>query len=120
MPAGRLSMRNIREILRLRFASGLSQRVIAGSLGLSQGSVSEYLVRARRAGVVWPLPATLDDERLEMLLFPPPPRTPADQRPKPDMALINRELRRPNVTLALLWEEYRAGATDGFSYAERF
>src|SRR5690348_18280814 len=110
MPAERLSMRKIREVLRLRFASGLSQRVIARSVGLSQGAVCDYLDRARRAGLGWPLPDELDDTRLEALLFPPPPNTPADQRPHPDWALIHRELRRPNVTLALLWEEYRAGA----------
>src|SRR5882757_5567999 len=40
-----------------------------------------------------------------------------DQRPMPDWAWVHRELRRPNVTLALLWEEYRAGAPDGFGYS---
>jgi transposase len=110
-------MRKIRDVLRLRLASGLSQRVIARSVGLSQGAVCDYLDRARRAGLGWPLPEDLDDARLEALLFPPPPNTPADQRPHPDWAVIHRELRRPNVTLALLWEEYRAGAPDGFSYS---
>jgi transposase len=33
-----------------------------------------------------------------------------EQRPVPDWAVVHRELRRPNVTLALLWEEYRTGA----------
>ena len=56
MPAERLSMRQIREVLRLRFASKLPQRAIAKSLGLSQGAVSGYLSRACAAGVVWPLP----------------------------------------------------------------
>src|SRR5437870_3147086 len=73
MPAERVSMRQIREVLRLRFASELPQRGIAKSLGLSQGAVSGYLSRARAAGVSWPLPADLDDEQLESLLFPPPP-----------------------------------------------
>jgi transposase len=102
---------------RYRLVSGLSQRVIARSVGLSQGAVCDYLDRARRAGLGWPLSDDLDDARLEALLFPPPPNTPADQRPHPDWALIHRELRRPSVTLALLWEEYRAGAPDGFSYS---
>jgi transposase len=110
-------MRKIREVLRLRFASGLSQRVIARSVGLSQGAVCDYLDRACRAGLGWPLPDELDDARLETLLFPPPPNMPADERPQPDWAVIHRELRRPNMTLALLWEEYRAGAPDGFSYS---
>ncbi len=46
MPAERVSMRQIREVLRLRFASELPQRAIAKSLGLSQGAVSGYLSRA--------------------------------------------------------------------------
>src|SRR3984893_262308 len=117
MPAERVSMRQIREVLRLRFASELPQRGIAKSLGLSQGAVSGYLSRARAAGVSWPLPAELDDEQLEALLFPAPPAIAADQRPMPDWAWVHRELRRPNVTLALLWEEYRAGAPDGFGYS---
>ena len=110
-------MRQIREVLRLRFASELPQRAIAKSLGLSQGAVSGYLSRARAAGVRWPLPADLDDVQLEVLLFPPPPTVAADQRPMPDWAWVHRELRRPDVTLALLWEEYRAGAPDGFGYS---
>jgi Transcriptional regulator, contains sigma factor-related N-terminal domain len=97
MPAERVSMRQIREVLRLRFASELPQRAIAKSLGLSQGAVSGYLSRARAAGVSWPLPADLDDEQLEALLFPPPPAIAADQRPMPDWAWVHRELRRPNV-----------------------
>ena len=117
MPAERLSMRQIREVLRLWFASELPQRAIARSLGLSQGAVSGYLSRARAAGVSWPLPEDLDDEQLEALLFPPPPAIAADQRPMPDWAWVHRELRRPDVTLALLWEEYRAGAPDGFGYS---
>src|ERR1700750_2236832 len=117
MPPERVSMRQIREVWRLRFASELPQRAIAKSLGLSQGAVSGYLSRARAAGVSWPLPADLDDVQLEALLFPPPPALAADQRPVPDWAWVHRELRRPNVTLALLWEEYRAGAPDGFGYS---
>jgi transposase len=114
MPAERLSMRQIRDVLRLRFASKLSRRAIAKSLRLSQGAVSTYLTRARAAGIVWPLPDDLDDAQLEALLYPPAPAIAADQRPMPDWAWVHRELRRPDVTLALLWEEYRAGAPDGF------
>src|ERR1700751_4890037 len=117
MPAERLSMRQIRDVLRLCCAAKLPQRAVARSLGLSQGAVSGYLSRARAAGITWPLPEDLDDARLEALLFPPSCRTPTDQRPMPDWAWVHHELRRPDVTLALLWEEYRAGAADGFSYS---
>jgi transposase len=102
MPAERLSMRQIRDLLRLCFAAKLPQRAVARSLGLSQGAVSRYLSRARAAGIAWPLPEDLDDARLEALLFPPPCGTPAEQRPMPDWAWVHRELCRPDVTLALL------------------
>jgi transposase len=117
MPAERLSMRQIREVLRLCFESRLPQRAVARSLGLGQGTVSGYLSRARATGIAWPLPEDLDDARLEALLFPPPSGIPADQRPMPDWGWVHRELRRPDVTLALLWEEYRAGGADGFGYS---
>jgi transposase len=117
MPGERLSMRKIREVLRLRFGQGLAQRAIGHSLRLSTGAVNGYLSRARRAGLSWPLPDDLDDDRLEKLLFPPVPDVPVDERPVPDWPTVHRELRRPNVTLALLWEEYRAGAPDGFGYS---
>ena len=110
-------MRRIRELLRLRWEHHLPQRVISQSLGLSQGSVSDYLSRARRAGLTWPLPEALDDPRSGTLLFPPLPDVPSDQRPVPDWSAVHRDLRRPNVTLALLWEEYRAATTDGFGYS---
>jgi hypothetical protein len=110
-------MRNIREVLRLHLGQGLPQRVIAQSLRLGLGTVNGYVGRARRVQLGWPLPDGLDDERLEALLFPPVPDVAADQRPVPDWAQVHGEMRRPNVTIALLWEEYRTAAPDGFGYS---
>jgi transposase len=112
-------MRKIREVLRLRFAHRLSQRAIGQSLRLSTGAVNGCLSRARRAGLGWPLPDELDDAQLETLLYPPPSAAATEQRPVPDWAIVHRELRRPNVTLSLLWEEYRdgTGAQDGFGFS---
>ena len=73
MPTERLSMRRIREVLRLKHASGLSERLIGRTLQISNGAVNSYLQRARVAGLAWPLPDPLDDEALERLLFPPAP-----------------------------------------------
>ncbi len=118
MPAERLSMRHLRELLRLRHCAGLRQAAISASLGLSQSSVSKYLKLAEIAGLSWPLPAEFDDDdRLEARLFPPLPDLPPDKRPKPDWAEVHRELRRQDVTLALLWEEYKGREPDGFSYS---
>ncbi|MCK1406109.1 hypothetical protein [Bradyrhizobium sp. 76] len=60
----------------------MSQRALARSLGLAQGTVSKYVNRARPAGVTWPLSPELDDDvRLENRLFPAPSDRPSDERP---------------------------------------
>ena len=88
MPGERLSMRKIREVLRLRFAQGLSQRAIGASQRLSIGAVNTYLSRARLAGLDWPLPDGLDDAQPEALLYPPPPDVAREHRPVPDWAKL--------------------------------
>ena len=113
----RLSMRKIRECLRLRCEAGLSSRQIAASLQVSRSSVGEYMRRFAAAGLSWPLPAALSDTELERRLFPPPPPVPSDARVVPDWAVVHQELRRPGVTLMLLWEEYRATHPEGFGYS---
>ena len=117
MPTERLSMRKIRDVLRMKFDKGLSERAISRSLSLSAGAVNGYLQRARLAGVSWPLPEDLDDTALERLLFPPAPPVAAAARPVPDWTAVEKELRRRGVTLSLLWEEYRAAHSNGFGYS---
>jgi len=116
MPRLRLPMRKIRDVLRLS-AAGMSKRKIAASLGVSATAAGECIRRARRAGLTWPLPDGLSDEALERRLFPPPAVTAKARRPQPDWAAIHRELRRPGVTLQLLWEEHRAVHPDGYGYS---
>jgi transposase len=108
-------MRRIREVLRLRH-QGLTERVIARTLGISNGVVHGYVRRARLAGLAWPLPEGIDDEGLELLLFPPAAALQSDRRPAPDWVYVEKELRRRSVTRLLLWEEYRAANPDGFGY----
>jgi len=67
---------------------------------------------------VWvPLPDGVTDEALERRLYPPSAITAKESRPRPDWAAIHRELRRPGVTLQLLWEEHRAAYPDGYGYS---
>lgn len=117
MPAERAPMRCVREILRLKH-EGLSDRAIARSTRVARSTVSEYLGRAAAAGLVWPLPAELTDAALEALLFVHGGAAPGLRRkPEPDWPSLHRELRRPGVTLMLLWQEYRAGAPEGYGYS---
>src|SRR5882757_1190125 len=117
MPAERVPMRSVREILWLR-AEGLSDRAIARSTRLARSTVSDYAGRAVAAGLTWPLPEGLTDTALEALLFVRGgPAAGARRKPEPDWAGLHRELRRPGVTLMLLWQEYRAGAPEGYGYS---
>jgi transposase len=118
MPTERLSMRRIRDVLRLKYEAGLSERAMVAALGISKGAIGSYLSRARAAGLSWPLPEGLTDTALERRLFPGPPAAEtAASRSVPDWAEVERELRRRGVTRALLWQEYRARHPDGFGYS---
>ena len=116
MPARRLLVRKIREILRLRFEQGLSHREVAQACVIGPSSVSRYLQRAARYGLGWPLPADLDDAALEARLFRRP--APVPNRARPDCAHIHRELKRNGVTLQLLWEEYLQVHPGGYRYTQ--
>src|ERR1700736_6704499 len=103
MPAERLSMRKVREVLRLKYACGASERVIARSVGIGRTVVGEYIRRAAVIGITWPIPAELDDTALERRLFAPAGYNPPRSKPQPDWSRVHTELRRRGVTLALLW-----------------
>ena len=113
----RLPMRRISEILRLKYKGGLRHRAIARACGVGVGTVSEYVARAARAGITWPLPAELDETGLEALLFAASP-APTRERVAPDCIWIHQELKKVGVTLHLLWEEYRAVHQDGYGYSQ--
>src|SRR5215207_2335100 len=109
MPAERVSMRRIREILRLKHEGGASDRQIARSLSLARSTVGVILQRAAAAGLRWPLPATLYAGHGS--------QQGARRKAEPDWAYVHHELRRPGVTLMLLWEEYRQREPDGYQYS---
>ena len=118
MTQERLSMRKIEEILRLKYEAGLAHRAIAQSCGVSAGTVSEYVSRAKAAGLSWPLPEGLSGEELEAQLFPGHPAARAGQIIIPDWATVHKERRRKGVTLSLLWVEYRQAHPEGYSYSQ--
>jgi transposase len=114
----RKSMRKVREVLRLALEAGLNRRQVARSLALSPTTVGEYLRRAERAGLSWPLPPGLDDTELEARLYPHLAQGKADTRPIPDWAEVHRELKGKGVTLMLLWQEYQATHPEGLQYSQ--
>ncbi len=116
MAAERLSMRKIREVLRLT-AAGLTHREIGRSLSISHNTAALYVRRAEAAGLTWPAADDLDDAALEQRLFPPVSGG-EPSRPLPDWAEVHRELKRKGVTLQLLWVEYKAAHPSGYQYTQ--
>jgi len=110
-------MRMIKEVLRLHYSCGLSQKKISKALGCSHGTAAEYIHRAQAAGLSWPLPDELDDTQLERLLYPPLPAK-TGSRPQPDCAKMHEELKQKGVTLVQLWAEYRLDYPDGYGQTQ--
>jgi transposase len=113
MPNQKLSMRRIKEVLRLYFEQKRSRREIARNLKLSPTTVADYIQRAQVTGLGYPLPAELDDEALNQRLFPTPPAVTL-ARPEPDWPSIYTALKRKGMTLTLAWQEYKAVHPEGY------
>lgn len=113
----RITMRKLKELLRLNFDTPLSQNAIAKSLRLSPSTIHDYLLRFKVSGLSWPLDESIDDKTLEKMLFPGV--TTAKQREDiPDWAYVHQELKKPGVTRALLWSEYKQDHPKGYEYSQ--
>ena len=110
-------MRKIKEVLRLKWANKLSNRQIAINCSISRPTVSEYVRRAEQAQLSWPLPDSLDEGQLERRLFPPAPLPETRDRQHPNWQTVREQLKGKNVTLFLIWQEYRALHPLGYQYS---
>jgi transposase len=118
MPAERVAMRHVREILRLKFSSRMSGREIARRLGIAASTVRETLRRFEAAGLNWPLADEVTEEVLEARLYGAAGSKQGHRRhAEPDWAAIHRELKRKHVTLSILWDEYIERHPDGYRYS---
>lgn len=106
MPAQRIKMRKIRDVLRLRLAAGLSIREISSSTKLSVGGIQKLLSKATELDLQWPLPDDLDDNQLAKLFYPAADTTSSRRFQIPDWPQVHQELKRAHMTKQLLWEEY--------------
>jgi transposase len=117
MARRRISMRKLKETLRLKYECRLTQRQISRAVNVAQSTVHEYLARAERAGLTWPLPDGLDDEELNARLFPPADRPAGAAIPVPDWREVREQLCQKGVTRQLLWQEYIEQYPDGYGYS---
>ena len=101
MPTERLSMRQVREVLRLRWGLKLNARATARSVGIGRTTVQDYVRRAGAAKLSWPLAEGMNDEKLEALLFPAPlPK--GTERSEPDWAEVHKEMKKKKGMTILL------------------
>ena len=119
MAAWRLTMRRIKEILRLRLDKGLGIRQIARSCKVSHSTVSGLVTKAEQSRLTWEQVQHIDESVLEAMFYPQTEEQKAAKRPEPDPEWIHRELRKSkNVTLQLLWEEYKREHPEGLQYSQ--
>ena len=112
MATERVSMRNAKEILKLKWGDGLSHRAVGASVGVSPGTVAAVIARAEACGLDWAATEGLDERTLEARLYPRPANE--ESRAEPDMVWIHTELRRAGVTLELLHLEYLEKHPEGY------
>ena len=118
MARKRLTMKKIKEVIRLKHEAGLSNRAIAGACKISNSTVGDYLRRAADAGLGWPL-GELGDEELNQKLFPEEQAIQSESEvPMPDWVKMNTEKRQKGVTLRLLWMEYLESHPQGYGYSQ--
>ena len=124
MAQKRLAMAKIKTILRLYFLGGITRsRLIARASGCGRTAVQECLKRAKASGLTdWAAIEPLDEDTLQARLYPKSPGGPVKgtRRALPDWVRVREELSRRDhqVTLALLWQEYKSEHPDGLQYSQ--
>lgn len=104
--------------MRLKWECGCSHRMIAQSIGVSDSTISDCIQRIKLAHLSWPLPTDILDEQLEAKLYPPNIKITNSKKGIIDWGYIHQELKRKNVTLRLLWREYKEKYPEGLRYSQ--
>jgi len=114
----KLTMRKSKEILRMKWKMGFSDRQVAASLRIAHSTVGDYVKRAEKAGLDWAQVEKLGEIELKNKLFPQKKKAKPNQRPLPDWDKVDQEMRRPKVTRKLLWMEYIGDHPGGYGYSQ--
>ncbi len=101
-----ITMKKLKDILRLKYGQKLSHRQIAQSLSISASVISRYAARAATMGISsWPLDDKWDDATLKKTFLHT--KAPLKKHSLPNWQTVQDELKtRKYMTLQLLWEEY--------------
>ncbi|MEA3485771.1 MAG: IS21 family transposase [Candidatus Aerophobetes bacterium] len=112
-------MRKIRELVRLHEECGLSNRQIARALNISRPVVADYLVNFKLSGLTYRSITTMsDDEVMRVLETRRKERCERYRILSEKFPYLVKELKKPGVTLELLWQEYQKQYPQGYSYSQ--
>jgi len=116
------SMKKIREVLELHVKMNLSSRKTERSVGVPRSTILDYASRFKISDLDINKLDEIDDDLLYSKLFDNKKKsTPKYKKPLPDYNYIYNELKnskKSEVTVKLLWEEYREVHPKGYEYTQ--
>lgn len=116
MAQERISMRKIKEVFRLKYECGLSDRQIAKSCNIARSTIGEYISRLKKTSLKWEELNILSNEEIEQKLFLKSGGNDSLVRPLPDFSIVHDELQKnKHLTCSLLWTEYQQAHPNGYS-----
>lgn len=108
-----LSMRKVREVLRLALSCNMGHREIARSCLVAPATVGNYVNNIKKAGLSYSQIEQMDDEQLRLIIKNQSGNV-KKSRPQPNWEKVHQELKKKGVTLQLLWQEYKQIYPDGY------
>ena len=119
MAQKRVNMRKVRELFRLKFEEDYSTRQAAKTVGIGKTAASEYISGFNKSGLTLSQVKNLSDKDLLAFLNT---HSHKENTKYKELArqfdYIEKELKRPGVTLQLLWQEYREQYPEGYGYSQ--
>ena len=115
----RLSMKKIKDVLRLRFITNISYRQISRAVNTPSSTAADYCKRFEITNYSIDEFLSLEEDEIYQLLFPEKslPKT-YKTRPKPNVEYIHKEIAKKGVTFELLWQEYKEQHPDGYGCSQ--
>jgi transposase len=117
MSKERIAMRKIREVLRLKYGNKISMNQISAICKISRSTVQDYIRRFETSDLSWPLEESISDEILENKFFPSGKNSRPSYKSGLDYNYLLQELRKKNVTMEVLWSEYKQANPNGYQYS---
>ena len=112
----RLSMKKIKDILKLRFKTEISYRQISRAVNIPSSTVSDYCKRFEISKYVIDNFLELDEDEIYQILFPEKIQVAKpNTRALPNFEYIHKEIAKKGVTFELLWMEYKEDHPNGYA-----